>query len=198
MDARNVMLKDGRKVVIRAAAPADAERLIASVDEVGAERRFILTEKLAMTVEEESRFVAQWDDVKGRYAVADADGRIVGGSLIARGQNPKNRHTASVGIHVVKAFRGVGLGEALLGVNIEWARAAGVKKVWLEVFSNNVRAIALYRKMGFVEEGRKWRHFIIDGEEVDDVVMALWQDSGPKATTLPNENGMPRVIPKED
>jgi hypothetical protein len=170
-----VRLKDGREVVLRRAAPVDAEQLIESVNQVGAEKVFIMSERLAMTVEQEEEFIARWEDgVEGQYLVAEVEGKIVGGSLITRGQNPKNRHTAGVGIHIIKEFRGAGLGEAMMRANVEWARAAGVRKVWLEVFSTNERAIALYRKLGFEEEGRKRRHFIIEGEEVDDVVMALW------------------------
>jgi ribosomal protein S18 acetylase RimI-like enzyme len=32
--------------------------------------------------------------------------------------------------------------------DIGWVRAEGVRKVWLEVSSNNPRAIALCRKLG--------------------------------------------------
>jgi RimJ/RimL family protein N-acetyltransferase len=126
-----VKLRDGRAVKVRRAEAADAESLMESVNEVGAEKRFILTERLAMTVEEEERFVGRWDGVDGQYLVADSGRRIVGGCLVTRGQSPKSRHTASVGIHIVREFRGAGLGEAMMRENLDWARDAGVRKVWL-------------------------------------------------------------------
>ena len=50
-----------------------------------------------------------------------------------------------------------------------------VEKVELQVRSSNGRAIALYRSLGFVEEGRKTRRLKIGPNEyVDDVYMALW------------------------
>lgn len=42
----------------------------------------------------------------------------------------------------------------------------------LGVFSTNHRAISLYKKMGFLEEGRKIFEFKLnDGEYIDDVIM---------------------------
>jgi putative acetyltransferase len=43
------------------------------------------------------------------------------------------------------------------------------------VRSSNEGAIALYRSLGFVEEGRKTRRLKVGaGEYLDDVYMALW------------------------
>ncbi len=55
---------------------------------------------------------------------------------------------------MVKEWRGRGVGTALLKSLLEWATAHPlIEKVWLEVFATNERAIRLYRKLGFVEEG---------------------------------------------
>jgi ribosomal protein S18 acetylase RimI-like enzyme len=44
--------------------------------------------------------------------------------------------------------------------------------VSLGVFSTNQRAISLYKKMGFVEEGRKIKEFkMSEREYVDDIIM---------------------------
>ena len=52
-------------------------------------------------------------------------------------------------------WRGRGVGSALMTAAIEWARAEGLHKLSLSVFAHNAAAIALYRKCGFVEEGRR-------------------------------------------
>ncbi len=56
-----------------------------------------------------------------------------------------------------------------------WARSSpGVEKVELQVRSSNERAIALYRSLGFVEEGRKTRRLKIGPNAyLDDIYMAL-------------------------
>jgi len=46
------------------------------------------------------------------------------------------------------------------------------EKVCLGVFSTNEWAVALYKKMGFIEEGRKFKEFKLDnGDYVDDILM---------------------------
>ncbi len=58
---------------------------------------------------------------------------------------------------------------------IDWARAnPRVEKIELRVRSSNVRAIALYRALGFVEEGR-FRHRIKVAARtyVDDMAMGM-------------------------
>ena len=48
------------------------------------------------------------------------------------------------------------------------------RKASLEVFSTNTRAIALYKKLGFVIEGVRPRQYRIRGEWVDDILMGKW------------------------
>jgi len=59
---------------------------------------------------------------------------------------------------VAAGWRGRGVGSALVAAAIDWARAQGMHKLSLSVFPHNAAAIALYRKFGFVEEGRRVRH----------------------------------------
>jgi ribosomal protein S18 acetylase RimI-like enzyme len=62
----------------------------------------------------------------------------------------------------------------MLAAAIERAREDGLHKLSLEVFPHNGAAIALYRKFGFVEEGRRVRHYRrANGERWDSIVMGL-------------------------
>ena len=75
---------------------------------------------------------------------------------------------------VAQAWRGRGVGSALVAAAIEKSREQGLHKLSLEVFPHNEAAIALYRKFGFVEEGRRVRHYRREsGELWDSVVMGL-------------------------
>ncbi len=81
---------------------------------------------------------------------------------------------ADFGMLVVQRWRHHGVGTALLDAGISWARQTGVHKVSLEVWPHNEAAIALYRKAGFVEEGRKVRHYRRrNGELWDSILMGL-------------------------
>jgi RimJ/RimL family protein N-acetyltransferase len=54
------------------------------------------------------------------------------------------------------------------------ARGQGLHKLCLEVFAHNAAAIALYRKSGFTEEGRRVRQYRrADGEQWDSIMMGL-------------------------
>jgi RimJ/RimL family protein N-acetyltransferase len=54
------------------------------------------------------------------------------------------------------------------------AAGQGLHKLSLEVFAHNAAAIALYRRCGFVEEGRRVRHYRrASGELWDSIVMGL-------------------------
>jgi ribosomal protein S18 acetylase RimI-like enzyme len=69
-------------------------------------------------------------------------------------------------------WRGRGVGSALVRAAIERARGQGLHKLCLEVFPTNTAAIGLYRKFGFVEEGRRSKHYRrASGELWDAIVM---------------------------
>jgi RimJ/RimL family protein N-acetyltransferase len=75
-----------------------------------------------------------------------------------------------IGMLVAADWRGRGVGTALLAAAIEWARTRGLHKLSLSVFPHNDGAIALYRKFGFVEEGRRRNHIRRASGELWDVI----------------------------
>ncbi len=75
---------------------------------------------------------------------------------------------------VARDWRGRGVGSALLATAIAWARQQGMHKLSLGVFAHNDAAIALYRKFGFVEEGRHVKQYRrSSGELWDSIDMGL-------------------------
>lgn len=83
--------------------------------------------------------------------VALVDGEIAGELRVER----TGFGYGEIGMMVAADRRGRGVGTALVAAAIDWARARGLHKLTLSVFSHNDAAIALYRKFGFVEEGRR-------------------------------------------
>jgi RimJ/RimL family protein N-acetyltransferase len=79
-----------------------------------------------------------------------------------------------LGMLVDRGWRGRGVGSALLRAAAGWARGQGLHKLCLEVFPHNTAAIAMYRKAGFAEEGRRVRQYRrASGELWDSIVMGL-------------------------
>jgi ribosomal protein S18 acetylase RimI-like enzyme len=79
----------------------------------------------------------------------------------------------SLGMSILREFRGQGWGRRLVLAALEEARARGIVKVVLEVFPDNGRAISLYASTGFEIEGYKRDHYPrLDGTRRSAVMMA--------------------------
>jgi RimJ/RimL family protein N-acetyltransferase len=79
-----------------------------------------------------------------------------------------------LGMSVARDWRGRGVGSALLEAAIDWSREHDLHKLALSVFPHNEAAIGLYRKYGFVDEGRRVKHYRrASGELWDSLEMGL-------------------------
>jgi RimJ/RimL family protein N-acetyltransferase len=68
---------------------------------------------------------------------------------------------------------------------VTWAEEAGAHKVTLQVWPHNEAARALYRKVGFVEEGLLRRHYRRrNGELWDAITMGLVLDNTSPGATV--------------
>jgi RimJ/RimL family protein N-acetyltransferase len=107
---------------------------------------------------------ASWT-LEGTF-VARAHGKVVGSLHI-----DVNRFGyGEIGMAVAREWRGRGIGAALLTAAIEWSRGQGLHKLSLSVFPHNSAGVALYRKFGFVEEGRRVKQIRRQSGELWDVV----------------------------
>jgi RimJ/RimL family protein N-acetyltransferase len=161
-------------VEIRPAHPRDAEQFLEVLREVAAERRYIATEEVRWRPRElRKRFRRPWTE-QAATLVAVADGRVVGSLGIRREDWRNNRHIATFGMSIIEDWRGRGVGSALLAEALRWARGVGVEKVSLTVYPHNTRAVALYRKFGFVDEGRLSGQSKKSYGYDDEVIMSRW------------------------
>ena len=106
--------------------------------------------------------------------IAEKDDEVVGFIVFESTQNRKRlSHTGCFGLLIQKDYRGLGIGKMLIQALLEWAEKNPlIEKVSLAVYSTNHRAISLYKRMGFIEEGRKIKEFkFADNEYVDDILM---------------------------
>ena len=74
-------------------------------------------------------------------------------------------------IYVLNAFQGKSVGQALFGKAIEIAREKGADYVWLGVWEENLKAINLYKKNGFVVFDKHL--FKLGNDEQTDLMMKL-------------------------
>lgn len=110
----------------------------------------------------------------GCYVVAEEQGRPVGHGFLKPMDLRAVSHVFRLTVAVHPGHSGQGVGTALMAALVDWAsRSTAVAKVELIVRSTNDRALRLYRKFGFLEEGRfRNRIRLADGSYIDDISMA--------------------------
>jgi putative acetyltransferase len=113
-------------------------------------------------------------DIDARAASWNLDGLLVavaGAQVVGSVHVNRSPHGfGEIDIAVAREWRGRGVGSALLAAAIEWAGDRGLHKLSLSVFAHNAAAIAVYRKLGFVEEGRRVEQYRRQSGELLDVI----------------------------
>lgn len=96
---------------------------------------------------------------------------VVGQCTIEQVEWDAAKHVGVLGIIVRSDFRDCGIGGILIEYAKQEARKLGKEKLNLSVFPSNERGISLYKKLGFVEVGRRPKQFLLNGEYVDEILM---------------------------
>lgn len=106
------------------------------------------------------------------FVGAFSEHEIVGFLSAKRGSFRRIRHSAYIVIGIRQAFQRQGIGSKLFDKLDEWARKNQLKRLELTVEVSNTPAINLYEKQGFSIEGIKRKTMLVDGEFVDEYMMA--------------------------
>lgn len=115
----------------------------------------------------------------GSYSlVAVVDQKIVGNTGIHTfPARPRRAHVGTFGMAVHDDWKGKGIGNALMKAIIEMAdNWLNLKRLELEVYTDNTPAIKLYEKFGFQVEGTLRKHAFRAGAFVDSYAMARIRD----------------------
>lgn len=147
-----ISLKNGETAILRLPKREDAAELLACYKAMAGETEFLLSspEDIRYTVEGEERFIESALENDGLLLLmCEMNGHIVGDCEIRRMPAAKARHRANIGISLRKAVWGQGIGTAMFRALITQAKAWGLTQIELDFIEGNVRARALYEKMGF-------------------------------------------------
>ncbi|MBP6116337.1 MAG: GNAT family N-acetyltransferase [Neisseriaceae bacterium] len=162
------------KVTIRAVEPVDAAALQALFNHYEA---YSQTLHLPYTDQFSWQQRVQPEAAGTHTLVAVIEGEIVGMIALTLEGNIRRRHVANIGLGVHPQYAGKGVGSRLLAAAIELAdRWVNVQRLELTVFVDNVAAIKLYEKFGFVVEGRARGFAYRDGtyEDVYQMARCRW------------------------
>ena len=114
------------------------------------------------------------DDPDQLNLLALSGAEIIGHGFLGRPHpHARRRHVGAIGMAVHPDWQRRGVGSRLLAALIDRAdRWMQMTRLELEVYCDNLAAIALYRKFGFVEEGRLRAYAFRDGAYADVWAMA--------------------------
>lgn len=160
---KTILLKNGKECCLRNGTERDGQAVLENFNLVHAQTDFLLSypDENSFDAEMESRFLKEKSESENEIEIiAVVDGAVVGTAGIeAVGAKYKVRHRAEFGISIAEEFWGLGIGRELTDACIECAREAGYTQLELSVVAENMRAVTLYKKVGFIEYGRNPKGF---------------------------------------
>ncbi|MBN2591111.1 MAG: GNAT family N-acetyltransferase [Sedimentisphaerales bacterium] len=174
---KEIQLKNGQTCILRQPQVEDAQKILDYMKIATAETDFLSFGKgeLTWTLEEEQNFIKEHRDDNNKLIIlAEVSNKIIGMSSITGGKPKRVQHSGELGITILSKYWSLGIGNAFMENLIQWANNSGViRKIFLKVRTDNKRAIKLYKKFGFVKEGKISRQLLIDNKFYDAYLMGL-------------------------
>ncbi|MBI4498463.1 MAG: GNAT family N-acetyltransferase [Chloroflexi bacterium] len=155
---KTLALRDSTAVTLRPMVATDGPALLEFFLHLPEDDRFYLKDNVTAP-----GVIAAWardlDYERVLPLLALVDGRIVGDATLHRRRGGARRHVGEVRVTVDPAFRGRGLGTALLHEVLDYAYQMGLESVVFELVENTQdEAIDAARRAGFVESARLINH----------------------------------------
>jgi RimJ/RimL family protein N-acetyltransferase len=159
-------------VMIAPTTPEQIESFHNALDIVARERKYLALLE-APPLQQVRQFALNNIRDGDPHFVAMAGDAVVGWCDIRRHVFPSQAHRGTLGMGVVPAYRGRGIGFRLINAALGQAHESGFLRVEFSVYADNARAIALYEKIGFVREGVLRDAILVDGKYRDAIAMAI-------------------------
>jgi len=105
---------------------------------------------------------------------AIANNKVIGWCDIIPKSMVGFKHVGTMGMGIVKEYRGQGIGSRLLKEAINHSQnICHLEKIELDVFESNINAIKLYKKLDFIEEGKRIKARKLDNIYTNEIQMGL-------------------------
>lgn len=166
------------KLVIKKACVDDAEAVLAYLKQVGSESNMLSfgKEGIGLRVEQEREFIEKLETnaCSGMF-LGIKNGEIVSIFNLFQMEKERFNHIAEIGCSVRKAYWHQGIASRMLEHLNSYAKASNQLRVLeLEVLTNNIAAINLYKKFGFCVYGTFHKRMHLDGCDYDSHFMNLY------------------------
>ncbi len=149
MENRKVRLKDGREVTLRLLTPDDRNQLL-NLFSIMSERAL----EWGMPPYTEER-IDRWMSSIDRLIplIAVYHNQIVGYAAIFKHPHPRESGIGDMGIYLHQDFHNIGLGTMMSEILLDMAEEQSLHRITLHVVEDNMAAVKLYMKLGFILEG---------------------------------------------
>ena len=124
----------------------------------------------------------QGEQNDGLHLIAIENGEAIASAGIhSVSSRLRRRHVGGLGICIAADRQNQGVGSEMMRRLLDWSdNWAGYLRIELDVFTDNERAIALYRRFGFEMEGTHRADALRDGVYVDTHTMARFHPNPPQ------------------
>jgi RimJ/RimL family protein N-acetyltransferase len=173
---KEMALKDGEKVLVRAMGEDDFEKSFSFFSELPEEDRLFLRTDVSNKEVVARRLSAEgWDKEVCYNLIAEKEDRIIADARLCRPKHGWTSHTASLRYVVARDFQHKGLGTILARELFVIAVKQGIKKIETEIMEDNTAAIKSVEKLGFLREGTL-KDFVTDihGRKHNLVIMSYF------------------------
>ena len=106
------------------------------------------------------------------WYVAEENGKVIGLGILMNHGNLRKKHVGVITLMVNSDYQNKGVGSLLMDKLINLSESINIIRLELCVFRDNYKAINLYKKFGFKEEGIKVKSALKNGEYIDEIMMA--------------------------
>lgn len=165
------------KIIYRKAEEKDAAKIVEFFNIVGGETSYMSFEKdeYPLDVKAQAELIRGLEGNATNTMLLAMDGEEIAGlSTITSSSKIKSRHDAELGIVVAKKYQGKGIGTSLIRQVIDWVKDNGITtRICLEVRADNIKAVNIYLKFGFLVEGCRKNSTLLNGVYYDDYVMGM-------------------------
>lgn len=172
-DAKEEYDREALSFCIRPARQADLTGIVGAIQQVTQQGTYIEAESVAQEVDHQQALLRQNELESRMFFVATINDEVIGWVHIHSPELDKLAHTAELTVGVLEEYRSHGIGSHLIERGLEWAGSEGYEKVYQSAPSTNQTAIEFLQELGWEIEAVREDHYKIDGEYVDEVMMAV-------------------------
>lgn len=168
--------KDGKKILIifRFPKKTDARNIMGYYNKAIEETHYVGDFEKVSLKEEEKWLRETLEKIRKNeviYVLAEAEGKVIGGSIIYRMERDSQKHIGTFGIILIKEYTRYGIGRRMAKVMFKLAIKSGIWCLRSSIVADNRPSLRFHEKLGFVISAKFPKGFKI-GKRYEDEIYA--------------------------